>query len=236
MDARPAGTIAAAAAAGLIRRINAGISGAGVAPVRLCGIRFGAHLLPSPSSHSEDVPGMNPITGLLSALGVLTVVYVGGWANAVRSARQAPGGDPAARDFGAPNGFQILLGLFTNFFDALGIGSFATTTAVFRLRRGLQRFGGGRPARRKLMNPRSPVLSFPRRLPTHTGPDRAPLAVPRNCDVGLDVQSGGPVLADSLGRTLPWKHATARRTARSPGGLWNLGRRARRAGHPPQEW
>jgi uncharacterized membrane protein YfcA len=78
---------------------------------------------------------MNPITGLLSALGVLTVVYLGGWAKAVRSARQAPGGDPAATDFGAPNGFQILLGLLTNFFDALGIGSFATTTAVFRLRR-----------------------------------------------------------------------------------------------------
>jgi len=31
--------------------------------------------------------------------------------------------------------FRYLLGFFTNFFDTLGIGSFATTTAVFRARR-----------------------------------------------------------------------------------------------------
>ena len=34
-----------------------------------------------------------------------------------------------------PTRFQIGLGAVTNFFDALGIGSFATTAAVFRLRR-----------------------------------------------------------------------------------------------------
>ena len=31
--------------------------------------------------------------------------------------------------------FRYLLGFFTNFFDTLGIGSFATTTAAFRARR-----------------------------------------------------------------------------------------------------
>jgi len=78
---------------------------------------------------------MNPITGLLSALGVLTLVYVGGWAKEVKQARRTtPGDDSPATDVRFPNPFQIALGAVTNFFDALGIGSFATTTAVFRLR------------------------------------------------------------------------------------------------------
>jgi uncharacterized membrane protein YfcA len=78
---------------------------------------------------------MNPITGLLSALGVLTVVYVVGWARAAMSAVPVRGADSHATDRRFPSAFQIALGAITNFFDALGIGSFATTTAVFRLRR-----------------------------------------------------------------------------------------------------
>jgi uncharacterized membrane protein YfcA len=62
---------------------------------------------------------MNPITGLLSALGALTAVYAIGWSKAA----------------GGPSLVQLLLGFATNFFDTLGIGSFATTTAVFRLRK-----------------------------------------------------------------------------------------------------
>jgi uncharacterized membrane protein YfcA len=34
-----------------------------------------------------------------------------------------------------PNALQLLLGFVTNFFDTLGIGSFATTTAAFKARR-----------------------------------------------------------------------------------------------------
>jgi uncharacterized membrane protein YfcA len=77
---------------------------------------------------------MNPINGLLAALGVLTAVYVVGWFNLVRSGGRGTGPDAAhATDLGAPNAGQIALGAVTNFFDALGIGSFATTTAVFRM-------------------------------------------------------------------------------------------------------
>ena len=78
---------------------------------------------------------MNPITGLLAALGALTVVYLAGWATAVSRAVQGQRGSSDATDARFPNPFQIALGFFTNFFDALGIGSFATTTAVFRLRK-----------------------------------------------------------------------------------------------------
>ena len=77
---------------------------------------------------------MNPITGLLAALGALTVVYIGGWTRAALAARHAGGATSPATDARFPNAFQIALGAVTNFFDALGIGSFATTTAVFRLR------------------------------------------------------------------------------------------------------
>ena len=77
---------------------------------------------------------MNPINGLLAALGVLTAVYMVGWFNAVRNAGRGSGPDAAhATDIGFPNAGQIGLGAVTNFFDALGIGSFATTTAIFRL-------------------------------------------------------------------------------------------------------
>jgi uncharacterized membrane protein YfcA len=76
---------------------------------------------------------MNPITGLLAALGVLTAVYVAGWARAVVGLRQVDRRESDATDVRFPTAFQIALGAVTNFFDALGIGSFATTTAVFRL-------------------------------------------------------------------------------------------------------
>ena len=79
---------------------------------------------------------MNPITALLTALGGLTVVFTGLWARAVMAARQLPdrAGSPAT-DARFPSALQIGIGALTNFFDTLGIGSFATTTAIFRLRK-----------------------------------------------------------------------------------------------------
>jgi uncharacterized membrane protein YfcA len=80
---------------------------------------------------------MNPITGLLTALGGLTIVYIGGWARAFAAAKQLPAKEQnsPATEAKAPTAFQIGLGAVTNFLDALGIGSFATTTAVFRLKK-----------------------------------------------------------------------------------------------------
>jgi uncharacterized membrane protein YfcA len=76
---------------------------------------------------------MNPITGLLAALGALTAVYIGGWVKTVAAARQSssPDEDPATH-VRFPSPLQIGVGAVTNFFDTLGIGSFATTTAIFR--------------------------------------------------------------------------------------------------------
>ena len=79
---------------------------------------------------------MHPITGLLTALGALTVLYIGGWARAFMAASRVPANQQSpATDTRPPSLLHIALGAVTNFFDALGIGSFATTTAVFRLKR-----------------------------------------------------------------------------------------------------
>ena len=60
---------------------------------------------------------MNPISGLLWALGALTGGYVIGWSKAERG----------------PGPLQLAVGAISNFFDTLGIGSFATSTTAFRL-------------------------------------------------------------------------------------------------------
>jgi uncharacterized membrane protein YfcA len=59
---------------------------------------------------------MNPITALLAALGVLTAGYIVAWAKLEDG----------------PTPLSIVTGAVTNFLDALGIGSFATSTAIFR--------------------------------------------------------------------------------------------------------
>ena len=77
--------------------------------------------------------GIHPITALMSALGVLTAVYVAGWARAVMAVRRSPAREASpATDARVPSPTMIGLGAVTNFFDALGIGSFATSTAAFR--------------------------------------------------------------------------------------------------------
>jgi uncharacterized membrane protein YfcA len=77
---------------------------------------------------------MNPITGLLVALGMLTAVYVAAWARIVATIRHQPSARTSApaTDARFPTPAQMGVGAVTNFLDTLGIGSFATTTALFR--------------------------------------------------------------------------------------------------------
>ena len=67
-------------------------------------------------------------TVLLIALVLINVVFVFGWIWAVRRHRLT----------GRPTVGDVAIGLFTDFLDTLGIGSFAPTTALFKFR--------GRPA------------------------------------------------------------------------------------------
>ena len=73
---------------------------------------------------------MDPKTLLLTGLVLVTAAFVVFWIVAARSQR---GAGPAAAASGAP-GLHIGIGFVTNFFDTLGIGSFATTTTLYRLR------------------------------------------------------------------------------------------------------
>ncbi len=72
----------------------------------------------------------------------LTVVGIGFlavWTRALIAARRA--GAAAAQDpvtdVRRPTAYQLLVGFVTDFLDTLGIGSFATTTTLFRLRRAI---------------------------------------------------------------------------------------------------
>lgn len=65
---------------------------------------------------------------LFVALAFLTLGFVAVWAFEVRK-------NPDTPDPGAPNAERVAVGFFANFFDALGIGSFATSTTYFRLRK-----------------------------------------------------------------------------------------------------
>jgi uncharacterized membrane protein YfcA len=72
---------------------------------------------------------------LFLTLGVITVVYVAAWTAAVRRARREAGAPEPAVEEGAPTPLQVIVGFVVTFFDTLGIGSFATTTSIFKLRR-----------------------------------------------------------------------------------------------------
>ena len=69
------------------------------------------------------------------ALAALGGIFAAVWiAQLGRTRRRVPGTDAAAGR-GLPSLLQTAIGLVTNFFDTLGVGSFAPTTSVFRLLR-----------------------------------------------------------------------------------------------------
>ena len=66
---------------------------------------------------------------LFIALGIFFLIYIFALIYGIRRAREAP------RDVGdtpVPSGKGLVTGFITNFFDTLGIGSFATTTSFFK--------------------------------------------------------------------------------------------------------
>ena len=74
-----------------------------------------------------------PRTLLFLTLALFGLVYAALWIAAIREARRARRDDPAGA-LGLPTGLETAVGFVTNFFDTLGIGSFAPTTSIFKLR------------------------------------------------------------------------------------------------------
>ena len=70
-------------------------------------------------------------TILLAALAVVTLAFIVTWARHLRAAVGARGHDDAPAP---PTIFQTIVGFVTNFFDTLGIGSYAPTTAIYKLK------------------------------------------------------------------------------------------------------
>ena len=73
---------------------------------------------------------LTPLTGLLAALAGFTVYYLSAWFSGAKASTNAA--TVEARPGGGPTPAHLGIGLVTNFFDTLGIGSFAPTTAVFK--------------------------------------------------------------------------------------------------------
>ena len=74
-------------------------------------------------------------TLLFVALGVFGLVYLATWLAAIREARRDKTRTDPAGQAAPPTLFETALGFVTNFFDTLGIGSFAPTTSVFKFRK-----------------------------------------------------------------------------------------------------
>ncbi len=68
------------------------------------------------------------IAVLFVALAIMAIAFVAVWVYETRRHPDTP-------DRGLPDPERVAVGFFSNFFDALGIGSFATSTTYFRLRK-----------------------------------------------------------------------------------------------------
>ncbi|MCP5115512.1 MAG: anion permease, partial [bacterium] len=69
---------------------------------------------------------------LIAALGLLAAGYVAVLVTSVRRTHSSAPKEPGTDDRWVPTPLQALIGFVTNFFDTLGIGNFAPTTAWFR--------------------------------------------------------------------------------------------------------
>ena len=75
---------------------------------------------------------LTPLLALQAALAAFTAYYLGAWYTGAHAAHSAADAPPEAKDTAMPNGTHLGIGLVTNFFDTLGIGSFAPTTAIYK--------------------------------------------------------------------------------------------------------
>jgi hypothetical protein len=78
---------------------------------------------------------MNPIIGLFAALGTVNGIFALAWGKALWAARQPGAVRGPAADVRLPGREQLAIGFITNFFDKLGVGSYAPTTSWFKLRK-----------------------------------------------------------------------------------------------------
>ena len=75
---------------------------------------------------------LDPRVFLFTALALLTALLLFAWYRAASAATRA--GRTGDGWSGPPNFFENAVGFVTNFFDTLGIGSFAPTTSLFKLK------------------------------------------------------------------------------------------------------
>lgn len=73
-------------------------------------------------------------TALLAALAIITASYALMWILAITGARRERRLMEGAAPRSMPGPLDTAIGFVTNFFDTLGIGSFATTSSLFKLR------------------------------------------------------------------------------------------------------
>ena len=65
---------------------------------------------------------------LLTVIALVSVIFISGWRRS--GSRAGAVADDRRRQ---PSALQLAIGFVTNFFDTLGIGLFATTTALYKL-------------------------------------------------------------------------------------------------------
>lgn len=75
---------------------------------------------------------MTPKAWLFLALGLLVAYYVIVWIASVRERRAAGTANDDVGPGGPPRPVELFIGFVTNFFDTLGIGSYAPTTAMWK--------------------------------------------------------------------------------------------------------
>jgi uncharacterized membrane protein YfcA len=70
--------------------------------------------------------------GIFVSLAILTAIFLGIWlAEVLKDRRQ--GSPESCVTLRAPTLFELAIGFVTNFFDTLGVGSYAPTTSIFKL-------------------------------------------------------------------------------------------------------